>query len=84
MNAGFTMTISQQRRRAEVTITSYYARRLNIPEGTIPCHVLGIFQSANDDGACPVAVCELSDGRMFDPLVGTVRFTDTIEGEIRC
>ena len=53
MNAGFTMTISQQRRRAEVTITSYYARRLNIPEGTIPCHVLGIFQS--DDGACPRA-----------------------------
>ena len=84
MQYGLNMVISQQRRAAEVKINKYWSTVLGVPEGTIPCHVLGIFQSADDDAACPVAVCELSDGRMFDPLVGTIRFTDTIDGEIRC
>ena len=39
-----TITLGTMRRGATVTIGSYWAKKLNVLEGTTPCHVLGIFQ----------------------------------------
>ena len=78
--AGLNFEVRMPRRRAEVTISSYWARKLGVGEGTSPCHVLGIFQDSGDDGAYPIAVCELDDGRVITVSPEAVKFVDTKEG----
>ena len=69
-------------RCATVTIGSYWAKKLNVLEGTNPCHVLGIFQGMDNDWAGPIAVCELNDGRIVEIPSENVRFVDTLNGVI--
>ena len=81
--AGLNMEIRMPRRRAEVNVTSYWSKKLGIEQGATPCHVLGIFQYAESDGAEPLAVCELDDGRVLTQSPETVKFVDTEEGIIK-
>ena len=78
------MSLSMPRRRAEVTVNAYWAKRLCILDGQVSCHVLGFFQDGEGtlDSLCVVAVCELDDGRVFEASPETVRFTDTKDGII--
>ena len=78
------MSLSMPRRRAEVTVNAYWAKRLCILEGQASCHVLGFFQDGEGtlDSLCVVAVCELDDGRVFEAAPDAVRFTDTMDGII--
>lgn len=76
------MIFEQQRRPATVKVNAYWARRHDIPAEVTPCHVLGIFQDSSEDGAYPVAVCELNDGRVLSAAPEEVQFVDTKEGEI--
>lgn len=73
------LEIRLPRRRAEVNVNSYWAKRLSIEEGATPCHILGLFQMM-EDGAYPVMVCELDDGRVIIQLPETVKFVDTEGG----
>ena len=68
------LEIRLPRRRAEVNVNSYWAKRLSIEEGATPCHILGLFQDSSDDGAYPVMVCELDDGRVLTQAQETVKF----------
>ena len=78
------MEIKQQRRAALLKLTSYMANSYGLPEGQVPCHVLGIFQETSEDGAEPVAVCEFDDGRVTNVSTGYIKFVDTDEmGVIR-
>lgn len=74
--------VRMPRRRAEVTLNSYWAKKLGVEEGTAPCHVLGVFQDSNDNGAYPVMTCELDDGRVINVYPEAVKFVDTKEGFI--
>jgi hypothetical protein len=75
------LTVSMERRRAEVNITAYWAARLGLPVGTCSCYVLGLFQSADGDYADPVFVCELDDGRVLTTQVDLVKFVGNV-GEV--
>jgi len=77
--AGISLEIKMPRRRAEVNVTSYWAKRLNIGEGAAPCHILGLFQDSSEDVAYPVMVCELDDGRVLTQAPETVKFVDIEE-----
>ena len=77
---GLNLEIRQPRRRAEVTVAKYWSIKHNIPEGPTPCHILGLFQDSSEDGAYPVMVCELDDGRVITQLPETVKFVDTEGG----
>lgn len=77
--AGIDIEIKVPRRRAEVNVTSYWAKRLNIGEGATPCHILGLFQDSSEDGAYPVMVCELDDGRVLTQSPETIKFVDIEE-----
>lgn len=82
--AGLDITVSMPRRSAEVTITRYWANKLSIEEGVVPCHVLGTFQCVDgDDCAYPVFVCELDDGRVINVDTLDVKFTDTEGGVLK-
>lgn len=74
---GMDMTIKWQRRRAEVTQNAFNARFNKVEEGVHPCHVLGLFQVVEDEGAQPYFVCELDDGRNIYAEPTQVRFLDT-------
>lgn len=74
------LEIRLPRRRAEVNVNSYWAKRLSIEEGSTPCHILGLFQDSSEDGAYPVMVCELDDGRVIMQSPETVKFVDTEGG----
>jgi hypothetical protein len=79
----FSMEIKAPRRRAEVTIKSWWAKKLALEEGVQPCHVLGVFQYIEDsDCAYPVFVCELDDGRVIEVATSDVKFVDTEGGII--
>lgn len=78
--AAINFEVKMPRRRAEVTVNSYWAKKLSIEVGAIPCHVLGLFQDSSEDGAYPVMVCELDDGRVLTQSPETVRFVDTENG----
>ena len=78
--AGLNLEIRLPRRRAEVNVNSYWAKRLNIEEGVNHCHILGLFQDYSEDGAYPVMVCELDDGRVLTQAPETVKFVDTEGG----
>jgi hypothetical protein len=79
--AGLSMEIKVPRRRAEVTINSWWAKKLVLEEGAQPCHVLGVFQCIEDsDCAYPVFVCELDDGRVIEVATSDVKFVDTEGG----
>ena len=77
---GLNLEIRLPRRRAEVNVNSYWAKRLIIEEGATPCHILGLFQDSSEDGAYPVMVCELDDGRVITQSPETVKFVDTEGG----
>ena len=79
--AGLSLEIKMPRRRAEVNVNRYWAKRLNIEEGATPCYVLGLFQDSSEAGEYPVMVCELGDGRVLTQTPETVRFVD-IEDEV--
>ena len=79
--AGLAIEVKVPRRRAEVTINSWWAKKLAIEEGAQPCHVLGVFQCIEDsDCAYPVFVCELDDGRVIEVATSGVKFVDTEGG----
>lgn len=81
---GLSVTVSMPRRSAEVTINAYWAKKLAIDAGVVPCHVLGTFQCVEDsDCAYPVFVCELDDGRVIEVATSDVRFTDTEGGILK-
>lgn len=82
--AGLDVTVSMPRRSAEVTVNAYWANKLNIEAGVVPCHILGIFQIAEDiNCAYPVFVCELNNGRVIEVAPSDVRFTDTEGGILK-
>ena len=82
--AGIDVTVSMPCRSAEVTINAYWANKLNIETGVVPCHILGVFQIAEDiNCAYPVFVCELNDGRVIEVATSDVRFTDTERGLLK-
>lgn len=74
------LEIRLPRRRAEVNVNSYWAKRLSIEEGATPCHILGLFQDSSEDGAYPVFVCEMNDGQVIVTSPETVKFVDTEGG----
>ena len=74
-----TMEIKQQRRTAEINLPAYWARKYELVEGPTPCYVLGIFQETTEDGAEPVAVCELYSGHVISVSADRVKFVDTDE-----
>lgn len=82
--AGLDITVSMPHRSAEVTVNAYWANKLNIEAGVVPCHILGLFQTAEDTNcAYPVFVCELNDGRVIEVATSDVRFTDTERGLLK-
>ena len=80
---GLEMNIYLPRRRAEVYVDDYYAKRFNIEKGTYPCHVQGLFQHIDGDEAYPVYVCELDNGHVLSQFVSEVKFVDTIKGVLK-
>lgn len=74
------LEIRLPRRRAEVNVNSYWAKKLNIEEGATPCHVLGVFQDSSEDGPYPVFVCEMDNGQVIVTAPETVKFVDTEGG----
>ena len=81
--AAMSIEIKMPRRRAEVQISSHWARKLGIEAGVYSCHVLGIFQYAESEAdAYPVFACELDNGRMIEVSPTDVKFVDTKEGII--
>jgi len=74
-----TVSIEMPRRRAEVLVSGYWADRHDIKAGIQPCHVLGLFQDAGEDGSCLVFVCELDTGHVIMTPVDAVKFVDTDE-----
>ena len=78
--AGLNFEVKIPRRAAEVDVSEYWSMKHNIPEGTTPCHVLGVFQDSSEDGAYPVMVCELNDGRVLTQAPETIKFVDTKDG----
>lgn len=82
--AGIDIAVSMPRRRAEVTINQFWAKKLAIEAGVVSCHVLGTFQCVEDsDCAYPVFVCELDDGRVIEVATSDVKFTDTEGGILK-
>ncbi len=82
--AGLSMEIKAPRRSAEVTLNQFWAKKLAIEAGVVPCHILGAFQCVEDsDCAYPVFVCELDDGRVIEVATSDVRFTDTEGGVLK-
>lgn len=72
-----------QRRRATVTQNRWNALHNHLDEGEHTCHVLGLFQVANEDEVTPYFICEMNDGRCIYAEPTQVRFIDTDEkGEI--
>ena len=41
--AGLGVTVSMPRRSAEVTLNQFWAKKLAIEAGVVPCHILGTF-----------------------------------------
>lgn len=74
------LEIRLPRRRAEVNVNSYWAKRLSIEDGVTPCHVLGVFQGSSEDGPYPVFVCEMDNGQVIVTAPETVKFVDTEGG----
>ena len=74
------LEIRLPRRRAEVNVNAYWAKKHNIPDGISPCHVLGVFQDSSEDGAYPVFVREMNDGQVIVTSPETVKFVDTEGG----
>lgn len=82
--AGLDVTVSMPRRSAEVTLNQFWAKKLAIEAGVVPCHILGTFQRVEySDCAYPVFVCELDDGRVIEVATSDVRFTDTEGGILK-
>lgn len=77
-----TLKFEMPRRSATVYVSRNAANFNNIEEGEHKCHVLGLFQVAQDEDVQPYFICELNSGQCIyaDPV--HVRFTDTVEGEI--
>ena len=74
-----------KRRRAEINVNKFVAKRYDIPEGLTPCFVHGAMPEQDCDMVVPVFVCELFDGRVINVYTEQVRFTDTDErGEVIC
>ena len=76
---GFTVNVAWQRRRAEVTQNVQQATFNKLEVGTHPCHVLGLYQVADEDDVQPYFVCEMDDGRTIYAKPTQVRFLDTTE-----
>lgn len=82
--AGLDVTVSMPRRSAEVNLNQFWAKKLAMEAGVVPCHILGTFQCVEDsDCAYPVFVCELDDGRVIEVATSDVRFTDTEGGILK-
>lgn len=82
--AGLDVTVSMPRRSAEVILNQFWAKKLTMEVGVVPCHVLDTFQCVEDsDCAYPVFVCELDDGRVIEAATSDVRFTGTEGGILK-
>ena len=81
--ARLTMEVSYPRRRAIVQINNYWSKKLSLPAGDAPCHILGVFQDNSEGDEYPVFICELYDGRVMNAYTGAVRFVDTENGVIQ-
>lgn len=82
--AGLDVTVSMPRRSAEVNLNQFWAKKLAMEVGVVPCHVLGTFQCVEDsDCTYPVFVCELDDDRVIEVTTSDVRFTDTEGGILK-
>ena len=77
--AGLTLSVTMERRAAEITIGAWHAKKHNIAAGTHKCHVLGLFQYTDGDEASPIFVVELNNGKVIEVSTETVRFVDTIQ-----
>lgn len=63
-NLNSTITVSWERRRADITICEHQAENLGIKSGVYPVYVLGLFSTGGcETDADPYFVCELANGR---------------------
>lgn len=79
MAGGLTLSVTMERRAAEVTTNEWFEKKYGVAAGTTyKCHVLGLFQHTDGDGASPIFVVELNNGKVVEVDTETVRFVDTI------
>lgn len=71
-----TITVTIERRAAEVTLTDYWIKKYNLAPGPHPCNVLGLFQYVEQGDSYPIFVVELQDGRVLETSTGNVRFVE--------
>lgn len=71
--------VEMPRRSAEVTQNAQQAAFNNVEIGIHKCHVLGIFQVAEDEEVQPYFICEMDDGRNIYATPPQVRFLDTAD-----
>ena len=64
----------QPRRRATVKLNDYWKRKLGITDDVTECFVLGLIQYSDEDGAYPIFVSELLDGRVIETEPTAVTF----------
>lgn len=77
MARGLTMTVTMERRAAELTTNEYRGKFRDIAAGTHKCFVLGLFQYSNgDDEVYPIFVVELEDGSVIEVATERVQFVD--------
>ena len=72
--AGLNITVEQERRPATVLVKPYWAKYHDIEPGVCECVVLGLYGEASDDGAGPVAVCELYNGYVIVVTPELIKF----------
>jgi len=77
--AGLTLSVTMERRAAEVTTNAWFEKKYGVAAGTHKCHVLGLFQYTDGDEASPIFVVELNNGKVIEVGTETVRFVDTIQ-----
>ena len=77
------ISFSWQHRRATIVLNAHQAAYNKLPSGTHLCHILGLFQVADEEDVNPYFICEMNDGRCIYADPTQVCFIDTDEnGEI--
>lgn len=72
--ASWEINMNLPRRAAMAKVGQYAATKLGIEQGMHSCHVLGLFQEADGDSACPVFVCEFENGMVYNCMTEDVQF----------